>query len=83
MRRVVLALALIAFGAWLTSPKSQQIQTICTHTPFCLDPLVYLRNAERQPWQREFSTSLNLRPGETREVTLLFDLNGAFLPTDP
>lgn len=80
MRRVVLALALIAFGAWLTAPKGDGVQTMCTHTPFCLDPLVYLQNAERQPWQRDYSTSLNLRPGETREVTLVFDLNG--VPAD-
>lgn len=76
------ALALIAFGAWLTSPKSENIQVMCGHTPFCPDPLVYLQNAERQPWQKDFYTPLNLRPGETREVTLVFDLNG-IPPTTP
>ncbi|WP_104992243.1 hypothetical protein [Deinococcus sp. NW-56] len=78
--RVVLALVLIAFGAWLTSPKSERIRVMCTHTPFCPDPLVYLQNAERQPWQQDYSTSLNLRPGEARDVTLVFDLNG--VPAD-
>ncbi|EYB66619.1 hypothetical protein DEIPH_ctg081orf0006 [Deinococcus phoenicis] len=41
------ALALMAFGAWLTSPKSENIQVMCGHTPFCPVPLVSLQNAER------------------------------------
>lgn len=80
--RGVLAVALIAFGAWLVSPKGDGIQTMCAHTPFCPDPLVYLREAERQPSQQTWSTPLNLRPGESRQVTLLFDLRGV-PPTTP
>lgn len=79
--RLILALALILFGAWLTSPKGEGIRTLCNNTLICPDPLVYLRAAERQPSQAGDPVPLNLEAGESREVTLLFDLNGVSLGT--
>ena len=73
--QVMAALALVWFGAWLVSPKSQLIQNLCLHTSLCPDPLMYLGGGEAQPMQTGLAVT-NLRRGQSREVTVHFDLRG-------
>ncbi|MFC6591394.1 hypothetical protein ACFP81_04785 [Deinococcus lacus] len=52
--------------------QGEGIQTMCGHTPFCPDPLVYLSNGERQPYASG-NYVINLRPLESRQVDIRFN----------